>query len=91
MKPRPPLDNYVSFYCIPEYPVRYQVDFEGLFPMFDGLSDHTLGFRQTIRAAEMGAQFIEKHFQGNWDSSCPDGCFALKPAQLDEMVKQLKR
>jgi sialic acid synthase SpsE len=85
------IQDVVKLYCIPEYPVRYVVDFEGLFPRFDGFSDHTLGFRQTIRAAEAGARVIEKHFQGDWYSDCPDGRFALKPTQLDEMVKQLKR
>lgn len=63
-------------YCIPEYPVRYEVDFADLFKpgeeiiekhpcdtnaRFDGFSDHTLGTRQTRKAIQAGAAIIEKH------------------------------
>ena len=70
-------DNATKLYCIPEYPVRYEVAFDELFkdrvvlkprgggyelgPRFDGFSDHTLGVRQTKRAIEAGAKVIEKH------------------------------
>lgn len=81
----------VTLYCIPEYPVRYQIDFEGLFPRFDGFSDHTLGIHQTIRAAEAGAEYIEKHFTGDWYADCPDGRFALRPKEMDQLVKRIKR
>jgi len=79
-----------NLYCIPEYPVRYMVDFEGLFPTFAGFSSHCLGIEQDIRAVEAGARVIEKHFQGNWDSPCPDGNFALKPNQLAELVRRCR-
>lgn len=81
----------IKLYCIPEYPVRYVIDFEGLFPRFDGFSDHTLGIQQTIRAAEAGAKYIEKHFQGDWYAGCPDGRFALHPKEMDQLVKRIKR
>lgn len=86
MKPRPPLDGYVSLYCIPEYPVRYQVDFEGIFPMFDGFSSHCLGVEQDLRAMHYGAQYLEKHFTlDKKDISCPDHAFALRPRQVADL------
>lgn len=67
-----------KLYCIPEYPVRYEVAFDELFPRFDGFSDHTLGTRQTRRAIESGAQIIEKHVRlGYDDETCPDARFAV--------------
>lgn len=79
-----------SLYCIPEYPVKYIVDFEGIFPRFDGFSDHTLGIKQTLTAVKAGARYIEKHFQGDWHSDTPDGCFALKPKLLGELMRKIK-
>lgn len=79
---------FIGLYCIPEYPVPYQIDFEGLFPMFNGFSSHCLGIEQDLRAIEFGAKIIEKHFQGDWHSPCPDGAFALKPHRLLELVRR---
>jgi len=71
-------DNATKLYCIPEYPVRYEVVFDELFPRFDGFSDHTLGVRQTKRAIEAGAKVIEKHVRlGYEDETCPDARFAV--------------
>lgn len=67
-----------KLYCIPEYPVSYEVCFDELFPRFDGFSDHTLGTRQTVRAIQAGAQIIEKHVRlGYEDETCPDARFAV--------------
>lgn len=72
-----------KLYCIPEYPVRYEVAFEGLFPRFHGFSDHTLGIKQTQRAIERGAQIIEKHIRlGYKDETCPDARFAVTVEEL---------
>ena len=72
-----------KLYCIPEYPVRYEVAFEGLFPRFDGFSDHTLGTKQTRRAIEAGAKVIEKHVRlGYSDETCPDAYFAVNIEDL---------
>jgi sialic acid synthase SpsE len=71
-------EKVTKLYCIPEYPVRYEVNFDELFPRFDGFSDHTLGLRQTKRAIEAGAQIIEKHVRlGYEDETCPDAFFAV--------------
>ena len=72
-----------KLYCIPEYPVRYEVNFDELFPRFFGFSDHTLGFRQTQKALETGAKLIEKHVRiGLNDETCPDAFFAVKVFDL---------
>jgi len=78
--------NAIKLYCVPEYPVPYKIDFEGLFPRFDGFSSHCLGIEQDLNAVKAGAKFIEKHFQGDWDSDCPDGAFALRPKQLKQLI-----
>lgn len=80
------IDNYpdcIKLFCIPEYPVLYEIDFRKVFKYFDGFSDHTLGYYQTMRATEYGAQIIEKHITLDHDDiKCPDHMFALKPAEL---------
>ena len=77
--------DHIHLYCIPEYPVPYMVDFENIFPQFDGFSSHCLGIRQDMKAIDMGAQYIEKHFQGSWHSPCPDAKFSIRPEELREL------
>ncbi len=70
-------------YCIAQYPVPYEVSFDGLFPRFTGFSDHTLGVRQTVSAIEAGAQIIEKHIRlGYDDETCSDARFAITIEEL---------
>lgn len=84
-------NNTIKLYCIPQYPVPFIIDFEGVFPRFDGFSDHTLGYKQTLEAVRQGAQIIEKHFTLDYaDINCPDNNFALKPAELAKMVKAIR-
>jgi sialic acid synthase SpsE len=74
-----------TLYCIPDYPVRYEVAFDGLFPRFDGFSDHTLGIRQTQKAIDQGAMIIEKHVRlGYAFETCPDARFAVT---IEELAK----
>jgi N-acetylneuraminate synthase len=91
MSQRPPITDYISLYCIPEYPVKCQLDFEGIFPMFDGFSSHCLGIEQDLRAFDSGANYLEKHFTlDRNDIDCPDHQFALKPRMLDKLCKALR-
>lgn len=89
-----PLSDRVDgtkLYCIPEYPVRYEVAFDEIFPRFDGFSDHTLGYRQTVRAAQFGAKTIEKHMKLDFaDINCPDSGFALSPKDFEKMIRLMK-
>lgn len=76
-----------KLYCIPEYPVRYNVAFDGLFPRFHGFSDHTLGIRQTLEAVSEGARIIEKHVRlGYADETCPDSHFAVPIQELGQLT-----
>ena len=93
MRPRPAAapPSVRWLYCIPEYPVRYLVDFEGVFPRFTGFSDHTLGVTQTVSAVAHGARVIEKHFTLDDPTiTCPDHSFALRPAALRLLVESLR-
>ena len=85
--------NHIRLYCIPEYPVPYQINFDCLFHgRFDGFSDHTLGCRQTMNAIRAGAKVIEKHIRLDHASNdgVPDGKFALRPAELREMMNKIQ-
>jgi sialic acid synthase SpsE len=77
-------------YCIPEYPVPYKIDFEGLFPRFDGFSSHCLGIEQELAAAKAGAEILEFHFQGDWVSDTPDGRFAKTPAMTERLISRIR-
>lgn len=67
-----------KLFCVPTYPVYYQIAFQGLFPRFHGFSDHTLGLDQSLEALEEGAQILEKHITLPYaDIRCPDQAFAV--------------
>jgi sialic acid synthase SpsE len=77
----------VNLYCIPLYPIPYIIDFRGLFPPFDGFSDHTRGISQTLAAIKAGAKIIEKHVTTEEnDVDCPDAKFALQPSEVRRLV-----
>lgn len=81
-----------KLFCVSQYPVYSQLSFDGLFPRFQGFSDHTMGINQTIEAVLQGARTIEKHFTLNHsDIDCPDSFFALSPAELASLVANIKR
>lgn len=85
--------SVVNLYCIPEYPITKLVSFEDVFDEYDydGFSDHTLGYAQTIKAVQAGAEFIEKHITLPYnDVTCPDSFFALKPKKFEDMVKTIR-
>jgi sialic acid synthase SpsE len=73
-------------YCIPLYPVQYEILFDGLFPRFDGFSDHSIGISQSMYAVMQDAAIIEKHVttEAN-DVDCPDAKFAIKPSQVRKL------
>ena len=89
-----PTSPTVRLFCIPEYPVTSEISFDGIFPKFDGFSDHTMGHRQAINAVIAGAKFIEKHFKLTEDvdnTMPPDAMFALSPSELASMVDEIRR
>lgn len=73
------------------YPTMVRTNYEGLFPPFVGLSDHSLGVTEAIEAAQFGAEWFEKHITLPYeDITCPDAQFALKPKELEKYVKKIK-
>lgn len=78
-----------TLYCIPEYPVRYEVCFDELFPRFDGFSDHTLGIQQSLKAIDSGAEYLEKHMKLEGQMSCPDALFAIDQFEMKSLVKSI--
>jgi sialic acid synthase SpsE len=77
-------------FCIPQYPVYFQICFDELFPRFDGYSDHSMGFEQTVNAVSAGARVIEKHIRITSSYNCPDDNFALSLAEFSTMVAALR-
>jgi len=55
-----------------------------------GLSDHTLGIHIAPAAVAAGAELIEKHITLDRTRSGPDHSFAIEPAELSEMVRQIR-
>lgn len=85
------IQRRISLYCIPEYPVKYRIDFDRLFPSFSGFSSHCMGIEQDLKAKEYGARYLEKHITLNKsDIVCPDHCFALPPKELCRLAKLIK-
>lgn len=93
MSDRDVISECTKLYCIPEYPVRYQIDFENLFPRFHGFSSHTLGWAQDYKAVTMGARFIEKHITlTHKDVICPDASFAIPVGpELEKYMHMIRK
>lgn len=77
---------------VPSYPVMEKLNFDPLFPPFDGFSDHTLGHSETVEAVHNGAKYIEKHITLDYaDITCPDTVVALTPKEAERMVHNIRR
>lgn len=73
------------------YPVHTELKWDGLFPRFDGFSDHTLGVNQALRAKQAGATWIEKHMTlDHPEITAPDAKFALFPKEMKALCSALK-
>jgi len=55
-----------------------------------GLSDHSLGIHISVAAPAIGACVIEKHYTLSRSLKGPDHPFAIEPAELRELVKQVR-
>ena len=55
-----------------------------------GLSDHTLGIHISVAAPAVGACVIEKHYTLSRSLKGPDHPFAIEPAELRELVRQVR-
>lgn len=81
-------------YCVSKYPtapedVYLPVDF--MDAGYEGFSDHTMSTVIPALAVARGARIIEKHFRlDDTPTESPDHSFALTPAQLTEMVRNIR-
>src|SRR5205823_9596169 len=55
-----------------------------------GLSDHSLGIHVAVAGAALGAVVVEKHFTLDRTLPGPDHPFAIEPAELTAMVRQIR-
>ena len=54
--------EHTYFYCISKYPTAYdEIDWDKVV-MFDGFSDHTANIDASLKAINLGVEFIERHF-----------------------------
>ena len=97
IKKLPVHENLACLYRMPgnteeTYPNRRMCNYEGLFPPFAGLSDHSPGLSEAVRATQFGAEWFEKHLTLPYnDITCPDGAFALKPKEMEKYVRAVRR
>ncbi len=94
-----PIEQITLLHCTTEYPAppeevnllamnTIRVAFPGATI---GYSDHTQGIDIPIAAVALGAQVIEKHFTLDRTMTGPDHKASLEPAELDAMVKAIRR
>lgn len=88
VKPSPM--RLIRLWCLPIYPVPYVVNFDSVFPTFNGFSSHCMGIDQEIRAVEAGAKYLEFHVKGPWDSPTPDARFAKSPDLARKLIQRIK-
>ena len=55
-----------------------------------GLSDHSLGIHVATAAVALGAAVVEKHFTLDRRLPGPDHPFAIEPAELEAMIRQIR-
>jgi pseudaminic acid synthase len=83
--------------CIVSYPAKPEQmnlatipDIEKRFRVFAGLSDHSLGWKAAILAANLGAKVIEKHLIISRSEGGPDANFSLEAAEFKQLVKTIR-
>jgi len=90
-------ENVVLLQCASLYPapparinLRAMETMRRAFGVPVGLSDHTLGIHVSVGAAALGASVIEKHYTLSRTLKGPDHPFAIEPAELRELVRQVR-
>jgi len=73
-------------WCIPQYPVPFQVDFTDKFKRFDGFSSHCMGTQQELMAMRAGAKIIELHMKlPGQTNECPDALISKTPEEVTRL------
>lgn len=90
-------DQVVLLQCASLYPapparinLRAMETMRRAFGTLVGLSDHTLGIHISVAAPVLGACVIEKHYTLSRSLKGPDHPFAVEPAELRELVRQVR-
>ena len=60
------------------------------YNILSGYSDHTIGYKASITAVNMGAKIIEKHFTLDNERKGFDHKISLDPMQFSSMVKEIR-
>jgi sialic acid synthase SpsE len=89
-------DKTVYLYCysingVPVYPVMIPILFNGVFPKFNGFSDHSISSLNSICSITHGATVIERHICLNNDQAVPDARFALNPEKAKRFVQCIRK
>lgn len=86
--------NTIMLHCVSSYPARepqlWKLTHLQQLGYLAGYSDHTEGIKSAIRATEMGAVWVEKHFTLDKTMSGPDHYFSANPAELRALVAAVK-
>ena len=71
-------------YCVSKYPTLQKdlILSKKLFKIVDGFSDHTVGLKCSIKAINLGAKIIEKHFTMDKKLRGPDHKLSITPKEL---------
>jgi len=87
----------VLLHCISHYPtspeqvnLRTIAGLREAFKLEVGFSDHTLGNAAAVSAVALGARVIEKHFTTDKNLAGPDHKISADPAQLADLVKNIR-
>lgn len=84
-------------HCTTNYPcpfdevnLRAMCTLRQAFKCKTGYSDHTMGLEVPVSAVALGAEIIEKHFTLDRTMEGPDHKASLEPAELGQMVEQIR-
>jgi len=94
-----PAEQLALLHCVSVYPLpdeqanlRAITAMRRLWPAIPiGYSDHTLGPEACLAAVALGARIVEKHFTLDRNQRPGDHVLSLEPAQMQEMVGQIRR
>jgi len=76
--------NATFFYCVPEYPAKYE-NYIGVDKnIFDGISDHTPDLRLLEECKKLGATWFEKHVC--LDKNCYEARWSVPIKELEGLV-----
>lgn len=85
--------DIVLLHCLSEYPtpaehvnLRTISQFQSIFGLPIGYSDHTLGITIALAAATIGACVIEKHFTLDKSLPGPDHQLSADPSELQQLI-----